>query len=294
VKKRHIEPITRRPADNIHSDRLVSKLHALKEILAPLGSALVAYSGGVDSTFLLKVCSDVLNDKVIAVTAHSDVSPPRELEEAKAYARSLGVKHVVVTTDELGDSAFVANPSNRCYHCKSKLFKNLSEIAGSHGIKRVLDGSNADDMSDYRPGTLAAKEFGVLSPLKEAALTKDDIRVLSREMNLPTWDKPASPCLASRIPYGHVITVNKLTRIANAEEFLRSYGIRELRVRDHGDIARIEVPKDRLCLFLDQAIVGDIISKFKSLGYKYVTLDLQGFRTGSMNEVLKELRLREE
>lgn len=289
-----MEPITGHPAEEIHSDRLAGKLHELMENLEPLGSALLAYSGGVDSTFLLKVCSDVLKDKVIAVTAHSDLSPPGELEAAEAYARSFGVKHVVVTTDELRDSTFVANPPDRCYHCKSKLFQKLSEIARSQGIRCVLDGSNADDMSDYRPGTRAAKEFGVLSPLKEAALTKEDIRMLSREMNLPTWDKPASPCLASRIPYGHMITLEKLARIANAEEFLRSYGIRELRVRDHGDIARIEVPKDRLCLFLDQAVVGDIINKFRSLGYKYVTLDLQGFRTGSMNEVLKELRLQEE
>jgi len=288
-----VKSIAACPTQEINSDRLAGKLHELMENLERLESAIVAYSGGVDSTFLLKICADVLKDKVVAVTSHSDVSPSGELEEAQALTTSFGVKHVIITTDELRDSTFVANPPDRCYHCKNQLFRRLSEMARSHGIKWVLDGSNADDMTDYRPGNRAAKEFGVLSPLKDAALTKEEIRTLSRGMNLPTWDKPASPCLASRIPYGHMITPEKLARIASAEQFLRSYGIKELRVRDHGDIARIEIPKDSLYIFLDQAVVGNVVNEFKSLGYKYVTLDLQGFRTGSMNEVLKGLHPQE-
>lgn len=270
-----------------HPKGLAAKVQKLTTRLASLESALIAFSGGVDSTFLLKIAAEVLEDKLTAVTSHSEVTPPGDFENACAFAESLGVKYIVIKTDELSDIEFTSNPIDRCYHCKSKLFKHLSEIAHEHNIKWLLDGANFDDISDYRPGAKAAGEFGVISPLKEAGLTKGEIRILSKELNLPTWDKPASPCLASRVPYGQVITPEKLTRIGQSESYLRTFGIKELRVRDHDDMARIEVPPENMNLFLDEAIREKIIDKLKSFGYKYVALDLQGFRSGSLNEVLK-------
>jgi len=273
-------------AGNNLSAELTSKFEKLKNKLAELENALIAYSGGVDSTLLLKVAADVLGKKLTAVTVHSEVTPPHDYEEAVIFAESLGVNYIVIKTDELQDTDFVSNPPDRCYHCKSMLFKRLSEIAREKKIKWLLDGSNFDDITDYRPGSRAAKEFGVISPLKEAGLTKDEIRALSKEMSLPTWDKAASPCLASRVPYGQVITPEKLSRIGQSEEYLRTFGIKELRVRDHGDVARIEFPVDKMFLFLDETTRDKIIDKLKSFGYKYVALDLQGFRSGSLNEVL--------
>jgi len=272
---------------NKRSDELTAKLEKLKNRLAGLESALIAFSGGVDSTLLLKVAADVLGDKLTAVTAHSEVTPPHDYDEANELAESLGVNYIVIKTDELQDDNFVANPPDRCYHCKNMLFARLTDIAREMKIKWILDGSNFDDISDYRPGSKAAAEFGVISPLKEAGLTKDDIRALSKEMKLPTWDKAASPCLASRVPYGDTITPEKLTRIGRSEEYLRSFAIRELRVRDHGDVARIEIPADKMSLMLDRSKREKIIDKLKSFGYKYVALDLQGFRSGSLNEVLQ-------
>jgi len=271
---------------NNRPSELAAKLEKLTNRLAGLENALIAYSGGVDSTLLLKVAADVLGKKLTAVTAHSEVTPPHDYEEAVIFAESLGVNYIVIKTDELQDANFVSNPPDRCYHCKSMLFKRLSEIAREKKIKWLLDGSNFDDITDYRPGSRAAKEFGVISPLKEAGLTKDEIRALSKEMSLPTWDKAASPCLASRVPYGQVITPEKLSRIGQSEEYLRTFGIKELRVRDHGDVARIEFPVDKMFLFLDETTRDKIIDKLKSFGYKYVALDLQGFRSGSLNEVL--------
>jgi len=273
-------------AGNNLSAELTSKFEKLKNKFAGLENALIAYSGGVDSTLLLKVAADVLGKKLTAVTAHSEVTPPHDYEEAVIFAESLGVNYIVIKTDELQDANFVSNPPDRCYHCKSMLFKRLSEIAREKKIKWLLDGSNFDDITDYRPGSRAAKEFGVISPLKEAGLTKDEIRALSKEMSLPTWDKAASPCLASRVPYGQVITPEKLSRIGQSEEYLRTFGIKELRVRDHGDVARIEFPVDKMFLFLDETTRDKIIDKLKSFGYKYVALDLQGFRSGSLNEAL--------
>jgi uncharacterized protein len=267
---------------------LEQKFEKLKDILKNLGSAAVAYSGGVDSTFLLKVAYDVLGDKVIAVTAKSSTYPEREFNEAKTYIAQFGAKHVVIVSEELEIEGFSKNPVNRCYFCKKELFTKVREVANEYGFAHVLDGSNFDDIGDYRPGMKAAKELEVASPLKLAELTKNDIRELSKQLNIPTWDKPSFACLSSRFPYGNEINVEKLSQVDKAEQFLMDLGFKQLRVRHHGDIARIEVaPKDRM-KFFDLELMDKIGAEFKSFGFKYVTLDIMGYRTGSMNEVLSE------
>jgi uncharacterized protein len=265
---------------------LENKLSKLKEILTSLGSVAIAYSGGVDSTFLLRVAHDVLGDKAIAITAQSSTYPEREFNEAKAYIEKIGAKHIVIVSEELEIEGFSKNPTNRCYFCKKELFSKVREVANEYGINAVLDGSNFDDTGDYRPGMQAAKELGVVSPLKESGMTKNDIRELSKQMGVPTWNKPSFACLSSRFPYGNEITVPKLKMVEKAEQFLMDAGFRQLRVRHHGEIARIEVAADDRAKFFDMEFMDKVVAEFKSYGFKYVTLDMQGYRTGSMNEVL--------
>jgi len=266
---------------------LSSKLGSLEKILHDMQGVLIAYSGGTDSTFLLKVAATVLGDKAIAVTASSETYTAQELQDAKKNAEVIGAQHIIVYTDELNDPNFSSNPPDRCYYCKKELFTKLTELAKRHSLKTIIDGSTCDDEKDFRPGMRAVVEFGVRSPLKEAGFTKDDIRKLSKEMNLPTWDKPPLPCLSTRFPYGTQITKEKVLRVGRAEEFLAGFGIRQLRVRDHGSVARIEVQRADMPIFLDEEISNLIVEKFKMLGYLYVTLDIQGYRMGSMNEPLK-------
>ena len=262
------------------------KLCRLKEELLHLESVVVAYSGGVDSTFLLRVCRDVLQEKVLAVTASSSIYPSQELVKAAEIAKSLSVRHLVIKTRELENPIFVNNTPDRCYYCKLELFGELKKLAIEYGMKNVVDGSNYNDLNDYRPGAKAATELGIRQPLQEAQLTKEEIRALSREMGLPTWNKPSLACLASRLPYGIPITAQCIATIDAAEAYLRGLGIEQVRVRHYGKAARIEVmPHDMGILFNDPNRQR-IINHLRELGYIYITIDLAGYRSGSMNEDL--------
>jgi pyridinium-3,5-biscarboxylic acid mononucleotide sulfurtransferase len=263
-----------------------AKLDILKNNIRQMESIALAFSGGVDSTFLLNVAQDVLPGNVIAVTARSSTHPEREYQEAVHFAQKIGAKQVVIDSEEIDIVGFSDNPVNRCYLCKQVLFSKILDVAQQYQIRTVADGSNVDDLGDYRPGTEAAKELGVVSPLQDAGLSKEDIRILSREMGLPTWNKPAFACLSSRIPYGQKITKEKLAQVDRGEQFLLDLGFRQVRVRHHGDVTRLEVSAHERSKFFDTALMDRIYEKFREIGFAYVTLDLKGYRTGSMNEVI--------
>jgi len=264
------------------------KASHLRAIIGSLGSAAVAYSGGTDSSYLLAVCLDVLGpDNVLALTADSPLTPRAELDDARALAAQLGARHWVLPSEDLAEEAIVANPPDRCYHCKFRRFDLLWEIARGEGLDHLVHGENADDADDYRPGSRAAKELGVRAPLREAGLTKTEVRALSRDRGLPTWDRPANACLASRFPYGTRLTAEGLARVEAAEEALRRlWGLRQLRLRDHFPVARLEVLPEEIARLALPQNRGPAVEALRALGYRYVTLDLAGYRMGSLNDAL--------
>ncbi|NEP02205.1 MAG: ATP-dependent sacrificial sulfur transferase LarE [Symploca sp. SIO2E9] len=262
------------------------KLEQLKKIFTEMEQALIAYSGGVDSTLVAKIAYDVLGNRSLAITAESPSLLPEELEDARIQAATIGITHEVVQTHEMDNPNYTSNPINRCYFCKSELHETLKPLALKRGYPYVVDGVNADDLRDYRPGIQAAKERGARSPLAEVGVSKAEVRQLSKQLGLPWWDKPAQPCLSSRFPYGEEITVVKLQRVGRAEIYLRKLGFSNLRVRSEGDTARIELPPEKIKEFVLTTDLEQVVAAFQEFGFVYVTLDLEGYRSGKLNRVL--------
>ncbi|MEH1821244.1 MAG: ATP-dependent sacrificial sulfur transferase LarE [Nostoc sp.] len=265
---------------------LTEKFEQLRALFTEMEQALIAYSGGVDSTLVAKIAYDVLGDRALAVTAVSPSLLPEELEDAKIQAATIGIPHKIVQTHEMENPNYTSNPVNRCYFCKSELHDTLKPLALELGYPYVVDGVNADDLHDYRPGIQAAKERGARSPLAEVGVTKIEVRQLSQQLGLPWWDKPAQPCLSSRFPYGEEITVAKLQRVGRGEIYLRKLGWQNLRVRSEGDTARIELPPEQIKEFVLTNDLQTLVSAFQDFGFIYVTLDLEGYRSGKLNQVL--------
>ncbi|MDY0091264.1 MAG: ATP-dependent sacrificial sulfur transferase LarE [Candidatus Vecturithrix sp.] len=265
---------------------LQAKYERLQQILREMKSALAAFSGGVDSTLLAKAACDALGEHVQAVTAWSERAHELDEQELKQLITSLGIRHHLIRYDEMEIPHFRENPPERCYYCKRWLFERFTQLAKEHALRVVIEGSNLDDADDFRPGMRALKELGVRSPLREAGLTKQEIRTLSQAMALPTWNKPAMPCLATRVPYYLEITPEVLRKVQAGEAYLKQLGFREFRVRHHDTIARIELPRPDMLRIFQEQLDQPIIARFKEIGYAYITLDLQGFRSGSLNEVL--------
>jgi uncharacterized protein len=271
------------PQKAFNESDLSSKERNLRDLMRHWRRVLVAYSGGVDSAYLAFVANDELGGNALCITGISPSVARAQRDEAGAIAAELGLNHRTVPTDELSDPAYAANPTNRCYHCKSELYRVLGAIAAGESYPVVVDGANADDAVDYRPGALAATEMGVRSPLLEVGLTKVEIRELSRRAGVPRWDKPASPCLSSRLAYGVPVTIGRLSKIERGEAFLRSLGFREFRVRVHDELARIEIAPDELYAALNAGFAATVAEKFERIGFRFVTLDLKGFRSGALN-----------